>query len=159
MNSHIYYNLDEYGNVVSNTKGKRVLAQMRELMWVYFPDDLLMEWRRQPKDSKDAVIAILHREFSNLEGYCFDKHQMISHMNRTWIVRWSPGEAPQEWRWILRAQNLLDYHRMIGDKFWTSVKLCQTGGINNKKPIAYNRKQQAFRIWAEVARIGYMQNL
>ena len=58
LNSHIYYNINEYGDVVLNAKGKRVLAQMRELMWVYFPDDILIDWRRQPKESKEAVISI-----------------------------------------------------------------------------------------------------
>ena len=52
VNSHIYYNIDQYGNVVSGKKGKRVLAQMRELMWVYFLNDILTDWRCQPKDNK-----------------------------------------------------------------------------------------------------------
>ena len=60
MNSHIYYYIDQYDDVVLHKKGKRVLAWMRELMWVYFPDDILTDWRRQPKDSKDAVINAMN---------------------------------------------------------------------------------------------------
>ena len=52
-------------------------------MWVYFSDDILVDLRCQPKDSKDAMVEILHWEFSNLKGYCFEKNKMILHMNHT----------------------------------------------------------------------------
>ena len=52
----LYYDVDSNGGVVSNTRGKRVLSRMRELMAVYFPDDILTDWRRQPDGSKNAVI-------------------------------------------------------------------------------------------------------
>ena len=61
----LYYDLDEDGGVVSNAKGKRVTSRMRELMGIYFPDDILTDWRRQPDGSKNAVLDMLHREFPN----------------------------------------------------------------------------------------------
>ena len=46
MCKDLYYDVDSNGGVVSNTRGKRVLSRMRELMVVYFPDDILIDWRR-----------------------------------------------------------------------------------------------------------------
>ena len=83
VNNHIYYNIKKYGDVVSNKKGNRILARMRELMWVYFSDDILTDWKRQPNSSKEAVLEALHQEFPNPKGYRFDKHKMTYHMNHT----------------------------------------------------------------------------
>ena len=131
VNSHISYNINEYGDVVPNKKGNRVLAQMRELMLVYFPDDILTDWRRQPSLSKDVVLEILHQEFPNPPRYCFNKLKMRYRMNHTLKSR--QGTA----RTTVNTESP-DYHRMTGDGFWTSAKLCQVGGINNENPIAYN---------------------
>ncbi|MCO5604928.1 hypothetical protein L7F22_059103 [Adiantum nelumboides] len=48
----LYYEIDSEGAPISNAKGKRVISPMHELMWIYFPDDILTDWRRQPRDSK-----------------------------------------------------------------------------------------------------------
>ena len=55
---------------------------MRELMWVYFPDDILMDWRHQPESSKNAVVEVLHREFPNPAGYQFNDNWTKSAMNQ-----------------------------------------------------------------------------
>ena len=82
MDSHLYYDIDEDGDVISDRRGKRVFARMHELMWVYFPDDILTDWRRQPTISKDAVIIdALHAEFPNLPSLQFKKAVMLAHMN------------------------------------------------------------------------------
>ncbi|MCO5562892.1 hypothetical protein L7F22_016528 [Adiantum nelumboides] len=77
----LYYDLDDDGAPVSNAKGKRVIARMHELMWVYFLDDILTDWRRQFANSKNTVINQLHWEFPNLEGYRFREAAMLSLMN------------------------------------------------------------------------------
>ncbi|MCO5602964.1 hypothetical protein L7F22_057105 [Adiantum nelumboides] len=77
----LYYEIDSQGASISNAKGKRVISHMHELMWIYFPDDILTDWRRQPRDSKQAVIDLLHREFLNPEGHRFKEKAMLSFMN------------------------------------------------------------------------------
>ncbi len=77
----LYYEIDREGAPISNAKGKRVLSRMHELMWIYFPDDILTDWRRQPRDSKQAVLEQLHREFPNPEGHRFKEKAMLSFMN------------------------------------------------------------------------------
>ncbi len=107
----VYYDLDEYGGVVSNAKGKRVISRMRELMGVYFPDDILTDWRRQPESSKDAVIDALHREFPNPMDRRFNDDIMRSAMNQALKsrrgsartaerhgARKPPGLSPDDWR-------------------------------------------------------------
>ena len=54
---------------------------MQELMWIYFLNDILIDWKRQLDDSKDALLPILHKEFPNLEEYQFKRKLMLSHMN------------------------------------------------------------------------------
>ena len=93
---------------------------MRELMWVYFSDDILTDWRRQPKDSKDAVVDVLHREFPNPEGYRFKYDRMVAHMNhvlksrrgtaRTAVNTESPKPvklSADDWRRVLDELQLL----------------------------------------------------
>ncbi|MCO5615118.1 hypothetical protein L7F22_069407 [Adiantum nelumboides] len=81
------------GAPISNAKGKRVISRMHELMWIYFPDDILTDWRRQPRDSKQAVIDQLHRKFPNLEGHRFKEKAMLSFMNHKEVVGRAPIEA------------------------------------------------------------------
>ncbi|MCO5580231.1 hypothetical protein L7F22_034097 [Adiantum nelumboides] len=78
----LYYEIDSKGAPISNAKGKRVISRMHELMWIYFPDDIFIDWRRQPRDSKQAVIDQLHREFLNPEGHRFKEKAML-HEPRT----------------------------------------------------------------------------
>ena len=47
VSRHLYYDINKEGALISNAKGKQVLARMHKLMWVYFPDDILTDWRRQ----------------------------------------------------------------------------------------------------------------
>ena len=49
-------------------------------MWVYFSDDILIDSRRQLDNSKEAKIAILHREFPNPKGYRFARKAMLAHI-------------------------------------------------------------------------------
>ena len=77
-----HYDVDESGGVVSDAKGKRVLSRMRELMSVYFPDDILTDWRRQPDGSKNAVLDQLHREFPNPLDYRFKREVMLQAMKQ-----------------------------------------------------------------------------
>ena len=45
-------------------------------MWVYFPDNILINWRRQLKDIKNAMIDVLYQDFpSPPKGYQFNKGQ------------------------------------------------------------------------------------
>ena len=74
----LYYEIDEDSVPISNAKGKQVIARMHELMWIYLPDDILTDWRRQPADSKNAAIEALHREFPNPIGYRFKERTMLS---------------------------------------------------------------------------------
>ena len=78
----LYYDLDEDGGVVSNAKGKRVISHMRELMGIYFSDDILTDWRRQLDGSKNAVLDVLHREFPNPMDCRFNNMVMLSAMNK-----------------------------------------------------------------------------
>lgn len=107
----LYYDLDSDGGVVSNTRGKRVISRMRELMGVYFPDDILTDWRRQPDDSKNAVLDALHRQFPNPMNYRFKKEVMLSAMNQALKsrrgtareadregARKPPGLSDDDWR-------------------------------------------------------------
>ena len=77
----------------------------------------LLDWRRQPKESKEIVISILHREFPNPMEYHFDKNKMISHMNhalksrqgivRTVVNTKSPnpiGVSADDWRQVLNER-------------------------------------------------------
>ncbi|MCO5568699.1 hypothetical protein L7F22_022398 [Adiantum nelumboides] len=64
----LYYDLDDDGAPVSNAKGKRVIARMHELMWVYFLDDILTDWRRQPADSKNTSRRGVAREVADEGG-------------------------------------------------------------------------------------------
>ena len=92
-------------------------------MWVYFLDDILIDWRHQPKDSKNAMIDVLHQEFPNPEGYQFNKDKMISHMNhvlksqqgtaRTAVNTNSPkpvGLSANDWRRVLDKRWSLPNH-------------------------------------------------
>ncbi|MCO5574346.1 hypothetical protein L7F22_028129 [Adiantum nelumboides] len=113
----LYYDLDDDGAPVSNAKGKRFIARIHELMWVYFPDDILTDWRRQPTDSKNTVINQLHREFPNPEGYRFRTAAMLSLMNhvlksRRGMAREAadegglkpPGLSTDDWRRVLEER-------------------------------------------------------
>ncbi|MCO5551794.1 hypothetical protein L7F22_005296 [Adiantum nelumboides] len=113
----LYYDLDDDGAPVSNAKGKRVIARMHELMWVYFPDDILTDWRCQPADSKNTVINQLHREFPNPEGYQFRMAAMVSLMNHVLKSRWGmareaadkgglkpPCLSADDWRRVLEER-------------------------------------------------------
>ncbi|MCO5594101.1 hypothetical protein L7F22_048122 [Adiantum nelumboides] len=107
----LYYEIDSEGAPISNAKGKRVISRMHELMWIYFPDDILTDWRRQPRDSKQAVIDQLHREFPNSEGHRFKEKAMLSFMNHVLKSRHGmaraalsdgslkpPGLSADDWR-------------------------------------------------------------
>ncbi|MCO5603412.1 hypothetical protein L7F22_057562 [Adiantum nelumboides] len=117
INRTLYYDLDDDGASVSNAKGKRVIARMHELMWVYFPDDILTDWRRQPADSKNTVINQLHREFPNPKGYRFRTAAMLSLMNHVLKSRQGmareaahegglkpPGLSADDWRRVLEER-------------------------------------------------------
>ena len=69
MCKHLYYEVDDDGAIILDGKGKQVIARMHKLMWIYFLDDILIDWRHQPIDNKNAVILALHREFLNPIGY------------------------------------------------------------------------------------------
>lgn len=107
----LYYDIDEDGGVISNAKGKRVLSRMRELMGIYFPDDILTDWRRQPRSSKETVLEALHREFPNPMDCRFRDDTMLSAMNQALKsrrgsartaerdgARKPPGLSPEDWR-------------------------------------------------------------
>ena len=92
-------------------------------MWVYFPDDILTDWRRQPKDSKDAMVDVLHWEFPNPEGYHFKYDRMVALMNhvlksrqgtaRTAVNTESPKPAKilgDDWRRVLDERQSLPNH-------------------------------------------------
>lgn len=111
MYRNLYYDIDDEGDIISNAMGKRVFARMHELLWVYFPDDILTDWRKQPKDSKDRVIEILHSEYPNPEGYRFKTAPMLRHMghvlkSRRGVAREAfdsgnrkpPGLSDDDWR-------------------------------------------------------------
>ncbi|MCO5568204.1 hypothetical protein L7F22_021900 [Adiantum nelumboides] len=87
----LYYDLDDDGAPVSNAKEKRVIARMHELMWVYFLDDIHIDWRRQPVDSKNTIINQLHKEFPNPKGYRIRTATMLSLMNH--VLKSSRGMA------------------------------------------------------------------
>lgn len=86
-------------------------SELYELMNVYFPDDILTDWRRQPGSSKDAVIEALHREFPNPLDCRFNNEVMKSAMNQALKSRRGsartaerqgsrkpPGLSPDDWR-------------------------------------------------------------
>lgn len=111
MCRNLYYHIDENGGVVSDVKGKILTSRMRELMEIYFPDDILTDWRLQPEGSKDIVIDILHREFPNPLEYRFKTKVMKSAMNQALKsrrgtartagregVRKPPGLSDDDWR-------------------------------------------------------------
>ena len=60
---------------------------MHELMYVYFPDDIFTDWRRQPKHSKEAVLKTLHREFPNPSHLRFKDKLMQQHMGHVLKTR------------------------------------------------------------------------
>lgn len=94
----LYYDVDEDGGVVSNAKGKRFISCMRELMGVYFPDDILTHWRRQPDSSKDAVLDALHREFPNPMDDRFRKQRnAISHEPSFEVQAWFGKNGRLPW--------------------------------------------------------------
>ena len=114
VSRHLYYDIDEDGDVISNRKGKWVFARMRELMWVYLLDDILTHWRRQPIESKDVIIDILHREFPNPPSFKFKKIHMLAYMNhvlksRRGMARHAidehstkpPGLSMDDWKRVL----------------------------------------------------------
>ena len=79
---NLYYNVDESGAIIADNKGKRVISRMHELGYIYFPDDILLDWRRQPEGSKEALINQLHREFPNPPDCQFNIEWMKSAMKQ-----------------------------------------------------------------------------
>ena len=80
---NLYYNIDESGAIIEDNKGTRVILRMRELGYVYFPDNILLDWRRQPEGSKEALIYVLHREFPNPPDCQFNIEWMESAMKQS----------------------------------------------------------------------------
>lgn len=77
------YRVDEDGDIVSDDRGKHVLRRMHELTWIYFVDDILKDWRLQPKEAKEALLERLHTEFPNPEGHRFNNKAMLKHIGHT----------------------------------------------------------------------------
>ena len=106
-----WYDIDQYGSIIADDRGKRVTSRMRELMQIYFPDDILTDWRRQPESSKDIVIDRLHTEFPNPIEYRFKNEIMRQAMNQALKsrrgsarksydagARKPPSLSPDDWR-------------------------------------------------------------
>ena len=93
---NLYYTIDGYGGVRADTRGKRLITRMHELMSVYFPDDIFTDWRRQPEESKNMVIDRLHEQFPNPEGYKFDETQMKIRMGHVLKTRRATARGAAE---------------------------------------------------------------
>ena len=76
---NLYYNIDESGSITADNKGKQVISCMRELGYVYFSDDIILDWRRQPEEGS---IDVLHMEFPNPPDCQFNIDWMKSAMKQ-----------------------------------------------------------------------------
>ena len=72
----------DYGGAVSfNVKRKQVIACMHKLMWIYFLDEIPIDYRHQPTNSKNAMPEAMHKEFPNLARYWFRSKTLLSEMS------------------------------------------------------------------------------
>ena len=90
---------------------------MQELMWVYFLDNILNDWKCQPHDSEDALLAILHREFPSPKEHLFKRKMMLSHMNHVLKSQQGTTRISMYEESIKPPELSEDYWRKVFDDF------------------------------------------
>ncbi|MCO5584518.1 hypothetical protein L7F22_038446 [Adiantum nelumboides] len=85
--SKTYYDIDDDGWIVADSKGNLVISDLKGLIDVYMLRHMFINWKKVPYEDKQVIHGILHERFPNPHGNIVREDVIFSHIGLSALLK------------------------------------------------------------------------